>query len=96
MSKNKRAVVVTTENRGVFFGYIENDKKLPSEVTLSKARVCVYWSADVKGFIGLAANGPTKSCKISFPAPKMTAYKVTSILDCSPEAIKQWETDIWS
>lgn len=94
--KAKRAVVITTEHRGVFFGYVESDKKAPNEIDLKDVRMCVYWSADVKGVLGLASGGPTKGCRITAPVPKMRLYKVTAILECAPEAAKRWETDIWS
>ena len=45
-------VLITTEFRGVFFGYVKNDKKLPEEITLTKARNCIYWPADCGGFPG--------------------------------------------
>lgn len=93
---NKRPVVITTEHRGVFFGYVLDDSKLPTEVTLEDARICVYWSADVKGVLGLAATGPSKNCRISHAVPKFTAYKVTAVLDCTPEASEKWEQSLWS
>ena len=52
-----KAVLVTTEFRGVFFGYIKDDTKLPSEIILTGVRNCIYWSSDCGGFLGLAANG---------------------------------------
>jgi len=87
--KNK-AVLVTTEFRGVFFGYVENDGKLPSEITLSKVRNCIYWSSDCGGFLGLAANGPTSSCKIGVEVPELRLFKVTSVSPVSDEAAKKW------
>lgn len=93
---DKRPVVITTEHRGVFFGYVLDDSKLPTEVTLEGARICVYWSADVKGVLGLAATGPSKNCRISHAVPKFTAYKVTAVLDCTPEASEKWEQSLWS
>lgn len=92
--KNK-PVVVTTENRGVFFGYVTDDSKSPAQITIEKARMCVYWDTDTKGVLGLAANGPTKGCRITHAIPAMTAYKVTAILDCSPEATEKWEQSVW-
>jgi hypothetical protein len=32
-----RAVVVTTEHKGVFFGYVADESKLPAQVTLTQA-----------------------------------------------------------
>jgi hypothetical protein len=94
--KKERAVVITTEHRGVFFGYVANEKKAPAEIELEKARMCVYWSSDVKGVLGLAATGPTKGCRVTHSIPKFTAYKVTGILECSPEAVEAWEKGAWA
>lgn len=86
-------VVVTTAHRGVFFGKLleRND----GEVTLTDARVCVYWSPATHGFVGLANKGPQAGSKISPGAPKMVLPNVTCILECTAEAIKQWEKEIW-
>lgn len=86
-----KAVLVTTEFRGVFFGYIKNDKKLPSEVTLTGVRNCIYWSADCGGFMGLAAKGPTKDCRIGDRVDEVTLYKITSVTPVSADAEKAWE-----
>jgi hypothetical protein len=60
-----KPVLVTTEFRGVFFGFVDGGAdKLPGEITLKNARNCIYWSADCGGFLGLAAKGPTEQCKI--------------------------------
>lgn len=94
--KKQKAVVVTTEHRGVFFGYVANDKKAPAEIELEKARMCVYWSSDVKGVLGLAATGPSNSCRVTHAVPTFKAYKVTGILECSPEAVEKWEKGVWA
>ena len=36
---DKKAVVVTTKERGVFFGYIVDQDDLPEKITLSNAKV---------------------------------------------------------
>lgn len=92
-----KPVIITTEFRGVFFGYLEGEPKdLPEKVELKNARMCVYWSADMRGVLGLASQGPSKSCRISQAAPSFTAYKVTSVTECSPKAAEQWEAAPWS
>ena len=91
----KKAVVVTTEHRGVFFGYIEDKSKLPAEITLTQARMCVYWSLDTRGVLGLASHGPKPDCKITHAIPRFVAYKITSLMECSPEATENWEKGIW-
>lgn len=88
-----RPVIVTTEYRGVFFGYADNTDG--DTIKLKNARLCVYWSADVKGFMGLASGGPTKDCRIGPPAD-IEARKVTAVLEVSPEAVKAWEAAPWA
>ncbi len=87
----KKAVLVTTEFRGVFYGEVKNDKKLPEEITLKNARNCIYWSADCGGFLGLAANGPTSQCKLGTKVDEVTLWKITSVTPVSDEAVKKWE-----
>jgi hypothetical protein len=84
-----RPVVVTTEHRGVFFGFADDTSG--EQIKLEKARNCISWGADVRGFMGLAEKGPTKSCRIGPPAT-ITLRKITSVLECTPDAAKAWET----
>src|SRR5581483_5236543 len=78
-NKNKtepaeRAVLVTTKHRGVFFGYATQTEG--ATIKLRAARNCVWWSSDVKGFLGLAATGPSKACKIG-PAADIELRDIT-------------------
>jgi hypothetical protein len=87
-----RAVVVTTAHRGVFFGYAtETDGE---QIQLTEARLCLYWSADVKGFMGLAATGPSKSCRVG-PAADITLRNITAVLEATPDAVKAWSDAPW-
>lgn len=87
----QKPVLVTTEFRGVFFGYIKNDKKLPAEITLTGARNCIYWSADCGGFLGLASGGPTSGCKLGKMVSEITLFKITSVTPIEAAAVKNWE-----
>ena len=89
----ERAVVVTTQHRGVFFGYASDVDG--ATINLRDARNCVYWSSDVKGFMGLAATGPTKNCKIG-PAANISLRDITSVMECTPDATAAWEQAPWS
>lgn len=91
--KTERAVIVTTEHRGVFFGYATDTDG--EQIVLKRARLCLYWSSDCKGFMGLAATGPTSGCRIG-PAADITLRKITSVLEATPEAVKRWEGAPWS
>lgn len=92
MTSSNKAVLVTTEFRGVFFGYIKNDKKLPAEITLTGARNCIYWAASVGGFLGLASEGPNKDCRIGKKVSEITLYKITSVTPVEDAAAKKWES----
>ena len=92
-NKKERAVIVTTEHRGVFFGYAENTDGI--RIKLKRARLCISWSADVKGFMGLASDGPSKTCRIG-PAVDITLRKITAVLEVTPEAADKWEKAPWS
>ena len=95
MSKNsKQGLIVTTAHRGVFFGYGE-----PSDaptIRLTNARMVVYWSADVKGVTGLAATGPSKDSRVSPALPAITLRDVTSVMECSAEAVEAFEKGPWA
>ncbi len=87
-----RPVIVTTANRGVFFGYAKDTTG--ETIALQRSRLCVYWSADLKGFMGLAANGPSATCRIGPPAD-ITLRNITAVLELSPEAVAKWEGAPW-
>jgi len=84
-------VLVTTEFRGVFFGELVEDQS-PGNVVLKDARNCIYWSADVGGFLGLAAKGPSKDCKIGTQVESLRLFKITSITPVSDEAAAKWQS----
>lgn len=88
----ERAVIVTTAHRGVFFGY--TDKTDGKQIALKRARLCLFWSSDCKGFMGLAATGPSKGCRIG-PAADITLRSITAVLEVSPEAVTKWEEAPW-
>ena len=91
-----RPVVVTTEHRGVFFGNLNSSDDTDKTVSLTDAQMCVYWSADVKGVLGLAATGPSRSCKVTPPVPKITLQAVTAVMDATTEAEKAWQARPWA
>lgn len=88
----ERPVLVTTAHRGVFFGYATQADG--ETITLKRARLCVYWSADVRGFMGLAANGPSASCRVG-PAADIELRAITSVVAVTPEAVARWEKAPW-
>ena len=94
--KAETPVLVTTEHRGVFFGYMNGNGPDGQKITIKRARCCVYWSADVRGFMGLAATGPNKNCRIGPAVPSLFLEKVTAVIECTPESAKAWEAGPWN
>ena len=93
-TNGEKYVVVTTEHRGVFAGLCDDVHADP--VTLREARLCLYWSKDVKGFMGLAATGPSSQCRIGPAVPSITVQKVTSVIETTPDARARWEAAPWA
>ncbi len=89
----KKALVVTTSHRGVFFGYgTPTNEKV---IKLENCRMCIYWSEDVKGVVGLAFTGPLKGSRVTPAAPSMTLQDVTAIMEVTDKAIMAWEKVVW-
>ena len=81
-------VIVCTDKRGVVFGYTTDTSG--DKITLTNARMCLYWSTDVGGVFGLAEKGPTKDCKISAVAPAITLAEITAVFSVDDAAVKAW------
>ena len=90
---NERAVLVTTAHRGVFFGYAAGDTS-GDVIHLTRARNCVYWSADVRGFLVLASTGPTEACRVG-PAADIDLRSITCVAVVTPAAVSAWEAAPW-
>lgn len=92
-TKKEKAVLVTTAHRGVFFGYTDN---IDGEVIhLRAARLCVSWTADLRGFMGLATYGPSKSCRVGPPA-NIALRAITSVSEVTRDAVVRWEAAPWN
>ena len=92
-TKKERYVMVTTEHRGVFAGFAKDTNG--DVIHLREARNCIYWSSALKGFLGLASDGPDNTCKIG-PAADIELRKITSVVEVTPAAQKKWEQAPWS
>lgn len=83
----ERFVIVTTAHRGVFGGYTSNISG--ATIKLRDARNCIYWSEDMKGFMGLANMGPSKTCKLG-PKATITLKNITAVIEVTLEAENKW------
>lgn len=96
MAKQLKPYVVSTEHRGVFFGYGEEGDVAESGVMrLERVRMAVYWPAEVRGVLGLAATGPLDGSRIGPAAPAITLRGVTAVMEPTEEAVKRWEAEPW-
>ena len=87
-----KAVIVTTQHRGVFFGRLENGQdETARSLVLVGCRNAMYWSG-TRGFLGLASHGPEPESKIGATAPRVLLHDVTSITDCTDVAAEKWES----
>jgi len=92
MIDTERPVLVTTEQRGVFFGYATNTDG--TTIKLRRARNCIYWPASNKGFLGLAKDGPHEGARIG-PAADIELRNITCVAECTEAAVKAWESEPW-
>ena len=95
--KDKVACLITTDStkRGVFMGFIDPKDADKETLEAYEVRMCVFWSTDVKGVVGLAAHGPTKNCRITDPAKKAVLKGVTAVLEMTDEALAAWRKEPW-
>lgn len=89
----ERAVLVTTEFRGVFFGYATDTDG--DTIKLRAARNCIYWPTGQRGFLGLAETGPINGARVGPPA-NIELRKITCVAEVTPEAVKKWEAAPWT
>lgn len=90
--KPLRPVLVTTEHRGVFFGYASEFGKT---MRLQDAQLAVYWNCETHGFEGLAHWGPSDQCRIGPPATAEMLTEVTGVFAVTEEAAARWKAQPW-
>mgnify|MGYP003394165495 CR=1 FL=1 len=87
-------LLVTTSYGGVFFGYGQAGSG-GDTIRLERARMCVSWSADMHGVLGLAAYGPSMTCQVGPQVTAVTLSGLTAVVECSEVAAKRWENEVW-
>lgn len=99
-SKRLQPVIVCTDKRGVFFGYVPNAAKVPlgetAETTLANARMAVYWDASIKGVLGLGNVGPGPKCRIGQPVPSLRLRGIHAVIEPTSDAVTAWESAPWA
>lgn len=87
MNEENQFVLVTTEYRAVFAGFLESQDE--RTVVLTRARCAIRWNTK-KGFLELAEDGPNSGSKIGAEAKQITLYGVTSIAVVADKAREKW------
>jgi hypothetical protein len=82
-------VLVTTEYRGVFAGYLKDHISNDRRIILTQARCAINWATS-KGFLELAQDGPNSKSNIGAVAPVLELYGVTSVATCTQKAQEAW------
>ncbi len=92
----KRHYVVCCEPKVVISGWATPDEMKKKRPTLTDVRMCVYWTREVGGPMGLAAIGPDSNCRITKAAP---TWKIKSTIEgfgeCTEAASKAWRLEPW-
>lgn len=88
-------VMVTTSRKGVFAGFLKRYDADNKRAYLLNARMCVYWSPDMRGVVGLASIGPSEKCRISPSAKSLILEDVTAVFETTPQAKTAWDAAPW-
>ena len=85
-----KAVLVTTQHRGVFAGLVPADQDMTARtMALSAAKMAIYWGT-TKGVMQLAETGPTSKSRISAAADIPALHDVTAIFTITDKAWAKW------
>ncbi len=82
-------VLITTEWRGLFAGFMESHDETLRAVVITRAR-CAIDCDTTRGFIELASDGPNKMSKIGAEAPRAFFHGITSVIGCTDKARDAW------
>ena len=89
-------VVVTTEYKGVFFGFLPKGGDFTqTTLRLTQAQMCVYWTSQTHGVLGLASSGPESGSRVGPTVPAITLQKITSVIEATQDAAEAWQKSPW-
>ena len=83
-----------TNGRAVIIGESDVEPIAGQPITLTNARMVLYWSAECGGLLGLASNGPKTGTRITHAVSRHGDECVRQWLRVSDEsaaAIREWE-----
>lgn len=77
--------------RAVIYGRVSRKPTPGKPVTLTNARMVLYWSSDCGGLFGLATKGPKTSTRITQAVPETMATQWKEYVECTAEAAEEIE-----
>lgn len=84
-------VIITTQHRGVFFGYVEENADLEARaLSIRHAKMAIRWNT-TKGIGELALSGPNDGSIIGAEADIAALHDVTCVWYVTQEAAKKWD-----
>ena len=104
MSDKLTPVLVTTTNRGVYFGLVDREAydalsvNERASIDLQQMRHVYYWAPHggaQDGLSALCTVGPAKGSKVGPRVPRMTVRNVQNVADVSDDALAAWERVSW-
>lgn len=86
-----KAVLVTTQHRGVFYGLVPDDQDMNARtMALTGARCAIRWGT-TDGVAQLAATGPTTESKVGAKADLPALHDITAVWAVTAQAQGEWE-----
>lgn len=87
----KKAVLICTQHRGVFYGEVEPDTDLTQRMltNIENCRMAIYWGT-TNGVMQLAETVPTEKSKIGAPATVEVLHDITAVFLVNDEAREKW------
>lgn len=86
-----KAVLITTQHRGVFAGLIPDDQDITAKaMPLKEARMAIRFGT-TKGVMELAETGPTERSRISALADVPMLHDITALFAITDTAWKKWQ-----
>lgn len=87
-----KAILVTTQHRGVYYGEVPDDQDMNAKtMALKNARCAIYW-ATTKGVAELASDGPNTSSKIGAACDIEALHDITAVWNVSEAAAVKWSS----
>jgi hypothetical protein len=83
-----------TNGRAVLVGESEKEPVAGQPITLTNARMIIYWDAACGGLLGLAANGPKGSTRITAAVERHGDECVcqwVAVSESAAEEIRKWK-----